>query len=134
MNIQQPIIIFSVYETNKVKTSYHNKPNHELAKNGLTGAGIPFKEVEGVYHGVKELSLIVDAVYEVTVQKLCQAHSQECYLYLHNDRYAELRKPCGTLIGGLGYFKAAPKGSTPIGDHTYDVQTDTYYYISKAKS
>lgn len=131
MNIQQPVIIFSVTQPNIDPTLANASVLKKLRAEKVDGKKIGFKQVQGVFNGAKEESFVISAEHEVLAQAYCIAYNQECYLYLHNDRHAELRNPHGKLISSLGKFKAVTKEIATVQDHTYDASLDTYFIIEK---
>lgn len=51
------LVLFSVYQENMPKIC--NESNHELHINLFTRKGLSFKEVEGIYQGIKEKSFLM---------------------------------------------------------------------------
>lgn len=131
MNIQQPVIIFSVTQKDIDPTNANASVLKKLKSEKVDKKPIGFKQVDGVFNGASEKSYVISAEHEVLAQAFCIAYNQECYLYLHNDRHAELRNPHGKVISSLGKFKAVTKAIATVQDHTYDASLDTYFIIEK---
>lgn len=123
------IVIFSVYQS--TCTEQDNKDTHDDVKKSLESNHIPFKEMEGVYQGNKELSFLLKSNYIDTAKKLCKKFNQECYLVSDKDRHTKLIY----LDGGeqeLGILKRIGKHQlNDVINYTYDPYTDTYWNTEK---
>lgn len=124
--INKPIIIFSVYQADKSEAENLNKHYDERLL--LENTGIEYIETLGVYNGVKERSLIVDAKYESLIRDITAIHNQECYLLLDQDRNASLVTPKG-VSKSIGIFKAVPDSYN--GDYTQNISGGTKYAVVK---
>jgi hypothetical protein len=87
--------------------------------------GLKLLPVYGRYKGQIELSFVIqgDNNLEKIIEERCKAHSQESYLVVYSDRFAELRNLSTGAIEPLGYWReisetvAKGKSSwTKIGD------------------
>ena len=106
MNIANSFIIFSA--AREGREGNENDAQHAIAREYLRNASIPFIEVNGVYKGIAERSLLAtvtkpeDRAYILATAK---AFDQESVLAVDGARQARLETTDGTLIARLGAFK-----------------------------
>ncbi len=126
MNTQTPSIIFSVWDAEYSETT--NRSSVLWIKRQLTEQHIGFLVGEGCYKGKREPCVIVhDSDTTLAfVQRFARAFKQESILRIDANNQARLEKPDGTLIKGLGNFRAVPESAaraqdawTRLGDRFY---------------
>lgn len=123
-------IIFSVFNKDIDDLINHNSIKLYLKENS-----IPFKELEGMYKGVWELSFLVPATFNELVDYWTTKFNQECYLLLtqhkHGVRKASFVYPSKTVeVGFFMSFDDEYVQTNNIKDWTFDPSTDTYYLIT----
>ena len=124
--VNSEIMIFSVFQKDLSLES--NMANHKLALEFLNKYSVPYLELQGKYNGSEELSILLnDLGYRSTVEKLCAAYRQECYLEADDERNAKLVFADYTTasIGKLmcvSKDKAESKGS-----YSYNPVNNCYY-------
>lgn len=125
-SINSNIMIFSVYRSGT--SSFDNYYAHRKAVENFQHAGIPFVELEGVFNGVKELSIMVLGFqYRQIVESYSREYNQECYLESHNDRVTFLVYPDGSRIR-LGVLRSVSQSEALAArGYTYRPDTNTYY-------
>ena len=104
-----------------------NMTRHLEALQFLRNASIPHKEVYGYYEGDGERSiLIVGAGCNAVADTLRARYEQDCYLYVNQDRDAELR---GLERGqAIGKWQETNKEDAMMADgFTVDPDTGKYY-------
>jgi hypothetical protein len=103
-----------------------NMTRHLEALQWLRNASIAHKEVYGYYEGEGERSiLIVGGGCNSVADTLANQYGQDCYLYVHQDRSAELR---GGIEQSLGTWQEVDKEDAMIADgFTVDPDTGKYY-------
>lgn len=103
-----------------------NMERHLEALEWLRNASIPHKEVYGYYDGDGERSiLIVGDGCNAVADTLANRYGQDCYLYVNQDRQAELR---GGYTASLGTWQECGKEDAMMEDgHTVDPETGKYY-------
>jgi len=119
-----PVIIFSVYQA--AQPDNQNLRRHNQLLEVLKGANIAYIETLGMYKGITERSLVIDAKYESFVQRATTKTNQESYLYLDQDRNATLVMSTGEHIK-LGVFKAVKDDY--VGDYTQNINGGHKYAI-----
>mgnify|MGYP000355417624 CR=1 FL=1 len=135
MNTQiNPLLLFSVSRSDKPVSA--NNANHEMAHRVLQTLGYRFVSGVGVTRqwGRERMFLVVlpprsASEYDARVaslQDLMQKYDQDAYLYIHEDRHAELAGASGRKLQDLGVFKEVSKAEaenrgnyTIIGDKFY---------------
>ena len=97
-HLLEPFTIVSAYRKDLAPNV--NMTRHLEALQFLRNASIPHKEVYGYYEGEGERSIIiVGQGCNAVADTLAGQYGQDCYLYVHQDRAAELR---GGLEQSLG--------------------------------
>ena len=127
MNMNSPVIIFSVFTLDK---SYgENKQNHDKVLDLLINNGISFKELDGNYNGQHELSiLVIDTVDNRTiVNQLAMKYNQESILLLDSNRHAMLSKVISGATLALGPLLSS-KSQPEALYWSFDKTTDTYFF------
>jgi hypothetical protein len=109
MNTQTPSIIFSVWNAECSESA--NRDNVLWIKRQLTKRSIGYLVGEGCYKGKHEPALIVHDIGDTLsfVQRFARVFKQESILRIDANNQARLEKPDGTLIAGLGNFRAVPE-------------------------
>ena len=136
-NKKDAFIIFSVFQDRLSRVE--NLENHNKVLKHLKNFGLKFKQVEGVYRGESELSIMVPIINQVfdypTVKQLAHIYNQQCILFVDSDRNAELRFMVKSFDASLnqvkteklGKFVATTKGiATQCQNYTKDGND---YYI-----
>tara|TARA_R110000765_G_scaffold412468_1_gene512120 strand:+ start:454 stop:879 length:426 start_codon:yes stop_codon:yes gene_type:complete len=120
------VIISAERFTNTIE---ENKKNHLDLWLQLKRDGFSIKEVEGVYQGTSEKSIIVIlnkrwlAVELATFKNYAAIFDQESILFVDEERTASLIFTKGGLSEKLGKFIAVPKGiATQMSNYTFDGQ------------
>lgn len=122
---KKPFVIISAERfTNTIK---ENKKNHLDLWLQLKRDGFSIKEVEGVYQGTTEKSILVIlnkrwlAVELATFKNYAAIFNQESILFVDEERNASLIFPKGGLSENLGKFIAVTKGiATQMSNYTFD--------------
>ena len=128
MNTQTPSIIFSVW--NAGCSELANRDNVLWIKRQLTLRRIGFLVGEGCYKGEREPCVIIHDInggrHLEFAQRFARVFKQESILRIDANNQARLEKPDGTLIKGLGNFRAVPESAaraqdawTRLGDKFY---------------
>lgn len=127
------ILIFSVYQ--KTLSEEENLANHVKVMDSLHDLGIEAKLLDGMWEGVPEKSILVDAKYNDLVKALCKNYNQECYLlgvtHMHGMYKAWFIDPQGEDEDFFeGFLRSVPKdvAEKELG-YSYDPSTDTYFII-----
>ena len=122
-------VILSAFNT--FRSDAENLKAHKVLQEKIKAQGLNFKEVQGVYKGIKELSLYVEYI---CIADLCflkhQAliNRQESILDVNEYRQARLLYINSCDITKLGKFKQVPKyGAISEGSYTYDSVNNGYY-------
>lgn len=124
-------IYFSVFQSDHQLDD--NVKSHKAVKYVLASQGIQFTEVIGVYDGVKELSLRVDANEYDVVKPLTELYNQKSILLVTCDNKATLEYRNGDKED-LGLFHVIDKATAEgLAAYTCNPDTDTYYTCSKLK-
>ena len=103
-----------------------NMTRHLEALQFLRNASIPHKEVYGYYEGEGERSILIPGQgCNAVADTLASQYGQDCYLYVHQDRAAELR---GGIKQSLGTWQEVGKEDAMLSDgFTVDPDTGKYY-------
>ena len=126
MNTQTPSIIFSVWNAECSESA--NRDNVLWIKRQMNAEHIGFLIGEGCYKGKREPCVIVHDIesHLEFVQRFAAVFKQESILRIDANNQARLEKPDGTLIKGLGNFRAVPEqvargrdAWTRLGDRFY---------------
>ena len=137
-NKKDAFIIFSVFQNRLSRVE--NLENHNKVLKHLKTFGLKFKQVEGVYRGESELSIMVPVINQVfdysTIEQLAHIYNQHSILFVDSDRNAELRfmvQPFDASLNKLpkseklGKFISTTKGiATQCENYTKDGND---YYI-----
>jgi len=124
---KKPFVIISAERfTNTIE---ENKKNHLDLWLQLKRDGFSIKEVEGVYQGTVEKSIIVIlnqrwlAVELATFKNYAAIFNQESILFVDEERNASLVFPKQVEAEKLGKFIAVPKGiAIQMSNYTFDGQ------------
>lgn len=125
------LILFSVMK----QYSGDNYTNHEACILQLEQHNVDYKEVTGVYKGVREVSFLVDVTHLDIVVDIVKEHNQESILLLdkigaHGLRKAMLYYPDSDDYDNIGWYRSRSAGlATKHDSYTYDASTDTYYVV-----
>lgn len=125
LEVKKPFVIISAERfTNTIE---ENKKNHLDLWLQLKRDGFSIKEVEGVYQGTVEKSIIVIlnkrwlAVELATFKNYALIFDQESILFVDEERNASLIFPQGGVSEKLGKFIAVTKGiATQMSNYTFD--------------
>ena len=124
--INQPIIIFSVFQSHLSHGENLNNHKHTLVQ--LSRDNIGHKVVKGVYNGDSELSIIVDQKHVDHILRLAKTYNQESILFSDQSRNSELvyiktgkREPLGILTNVKQDYAIAQ------GSYTFDSLTGQYW-------
>ena len=123
---KKPFVIISAERS--INTAKENKKNHLDLWLQLKGEGFSIKEVEGVYKGTVEKSILVVlnqrwfAVELATFKNYASIFDQESILFVDEERNASLIFPYNRENSEkLGKFIAVPKGiAIQMSNHTFD--------------
>ena len=96
----KPFYIISAHQPDR-----DNNVTAHCLEQDLAALELPSIEATGVYKGEPESSRIVFSDDEIKAKFLRDEYKQECYLYVHNDRTAELVYPDGTRKSLVGTFR-----------------------------
>ena len=102
----------------------------ELAAD-LALAGIPFREVVGVYKGVREASFVTwpeSDDHSAQLLALAVSYGQESILHVHPDRTAELEYVNGARRV-IGQFQQVSEAEAEGIDHTHDEENGAFYAV-----
>lgn len=120
------ILIFSVYQS-KLSQAL-NFDTHNEVMQALKGAGVPVLELDGVYNGSSEKSILVDGFeHRATVERLCKTFNQECYLESHNDRATSLVYPDGSRVAIGTLQNVSEVEAKQNGSYSYNPKADAYF-------
>ena len=122
---KKPFVIISAERfTNTIE---ENEKNHNELLTQLKKDKFSIKEVEGVYQGTVEKSILVIlnqrwlAVELATFKNYAAIFDQESILFVDEERNASLIFPKGGLSENLGKFIAVTKGiATQMSNYTFD--------------
>jgi len=136
MNIKQidPIIIFSVFQSNK--TEVQNLENHLNVREVLVLRGTPFRIVQGVYKNIHELSFVLENTIPnfVFAKKIATQFNQESILVRDKYEEAQLFMIKDHSIVNLGILSEVNESFAKSQDsYTWDVQNNMYYAIKSRK-
>jgi hypothetical protein len=136
-NKKDAFVIFSVFQDKLSKLE--NLENHNKVLKHLKTFGLKFKQVEGVYRGEKELSILVPVINQVfdysTVEQLAHIYNQQCILFVDSDRNAELRFMVKSFDASLNQVKSEKLGKFVATTKGIATQCENYtkdgndYYI-----
>jgi len=123
---KKPFVIISAERS--INTAKENKKNHLDLWLQLKGEGFSIKEVEGVYKGTVEKSILVVlnqrwlAVGLATFKNYASIFDQESILFVDEERNASLIFPYNKENSEkLGKFIAVTKGiATQMSNYTFD--------------
>jgi homospermidine synthase len=122
------VIIFSVFQS---KTDEHSDyKNTGFVQKQFKACNIPFKLVQGVYKGNKELSFIIDLKYQNAAMELARQYNQESVLVVDSIGKATLKYLPMSIESdtSLGYFQETTETIAKSHDaYTYDIDTGIYY-------
>lgn len=125
LETKKPFVIISAENANESKEVNAKKHNELMAQ--LKRDKFSIKEVEGVYHGTKEKSILVVlnqkwlAVELATFKNYAAIFNQESILFVDEERTASLIFPQGGLSEKLGKFIAVSKGiAIQMSNYTFD--------------
>lgn len=126
-----PAIIFSVYQNvNAPNVEEVNVISHDAYRRALTQFDVPFKEVSGVYKGVKEKAfLVLDTPANRTrVETICDYRARENFLLLDEERNASLYYTASKTAESIGKWREVSESQAKQFDgYTFDPTTDRYY-------
>ncbi len=135
------VIILSVFQNSM--GDWQNITNTRIAAKQLTKLDIPFKEVIGMYNGIKELSFVVTLEQHNRlapfreILKICGKYKQESILLLsnlqkNNTRLAYLLQ-IQTPIGEKEYIglfqQITEEEALKENSYTYDDKANIYYGV-----
>lgn len=128
--LSKSTLIFSAYLG--IRTPGQNFEEHQNLKNWLRVMNIPFRELQGKYKGAEELSIQVSSDHRRVAEMVLRDYTQESYLELYYDGFAELVFQDGGREK-LGYLKQVTKAEADKLDaYSYDAETDTYYAVVRS--
>jgi hypothetical protein len=124
-HLLEPFTIVSAYR--KELAPNVNMTRHIEALEFLQNASIPHKEVYGYYEGEGERSiLIVGGGCNSVADTLRARYDQDCYLYVNQDREAQLRGRESSQ--DVGTWNEVGKEDAMLADgFTVDPDTGKYY-------
>lgn len=89
-SMQRSVFIFSAYKG--TMTKFKNELRHIALMNFLRNVDQPFKEVQGMYNGEVEDSVVVTGMAEEDVASLSlKMLGQECYMRLDNYKHGQYK-------------------------------------------
>ena len=126
LEVKKPFVIISAENANESKEVNAKKHNELMAQ--LKRDKFSIKEVEGVYHGTKEKSILVVlnqkwlAVELATFKNYAAIFNQESILFVDGERNASLLFPYNKENSEkLGKFIAVSKGiAIQMSNYTFD--------------
>ena len=126
LEVKKPFVIISAENANESKEVNAKKHNELMAQ--LKRDKFSIKEVEGVYHGTKEKSILVVlnqkwlAVELATFKNYAAIFNQESILFVDEERNASLIFPYNKENSEkLGKFIAVSKGiAIQMSNYTFD--------------
>ena len=121
-NNLQPFYIISAHQEGK-----DNDVTDHCLSMDLNTLGLTHTEATGTYNNTSERCRVVYSGDEVKAKFLRDEYKQECYLYVHNDRSAELVYSDGTRKTLPGTFR--PINPEFIGNDNYTKVGDKYYSV-----
>lgn len=122
--------IFSAQKS--YRTTDENFLAHKDVKNLLQLSKIPFTEVVGRYKGDTETSfLVVGKEHEQTIKHLSDLYSQESYLHIHPDDFAELVFVAYGRRDKLGYLNEVSAQVANAAENSTFVPTTNLYYTTQ---
>lgn len=127
MNILNPVIVFSVFNLDK---SYgENKQIHDKVLDLLKSNSINYKELDGVYKGIHETSILVNDTIETRtlVNQIAMKYNQECIMLLDANRHAMLSNVVNGNNINVGQLLSSKDRPDAL-NYSYDKASDTYYY------
>jgi hypothetical protein len=125
------LIIFSVMKP----YSGDSYMNHEACIAQLNKNNIKYKEVTGVYKGIREVSFIIDVKHLDIAVEIAKEYDQESILILekigaHGMRKAALYYPDSGDCDQIGWFRSRPgEIATKQDSYTYDAVHDKYFVV-----
>jgi hypothetical protein len=130
MDIKTPVIIFSVFNLDR---SYgENKQAHDRVLELLINNSIPHKELEGVYKGTSEASILVPDTQDnkALINQIAMKHNQESILLLDSNRHAMLSQVANGVSMSLGQLVSS-KDRPDSENYSYDALSETYFYTKR---
>lgn len=106
-------------------TADDNEARHADLIQELTSRGVSFREVEGVFNGEVEKSVLLSGSYSEVVHQLCDKFEQECYLQVDCWEAAHLRDKKGDILAAGEWRKAKREEALGV-DHT---EWNGNYYV-----
>ena len=110
-----------------------NTAHHSIVCNHVNNLGWSYRELDGVFDGIPEKSIVVVAHHtqadkaEAMVRSICKEYLQECYLKVDQDFNAYFCTD-GTQ-DKAGVFTSVSQAEAIGKDHSYDPITDTYWVV-----
>ena len=100
----------------------------EAVRQYLSIAKIKYKDVLGVYKGVREESLLVSDRHEGVVMQLCKQWNEESILYVDAFRHSYLRYMEDDRVQRLGIWEQVlPSEIKTLDAYTFDYESATYW-------
>jgi len=129
-----PIIIFSVFQSNK--TEIQNLKNHRNVREVLILRGTPFRVVRDVYKNIHEFSFVLENTIAnfVFAKKIAEQFNQESILVRDKHEEAQLFMIKDHSVVDLGVFAQVDENTAKTQDsYTWDVENNAYYAVKSRK-
>jgi hypothetical protein len=109
-----------------------NQVRTHLLRDTLELHSVPYKQIEGVFEGVSEISFIVPGRYKELALKEIEYFGQHSFLALYNQKnriqlaYLFVRETQKEeYLGPMNASMSKPK----FKDHSYNPETNLFYFI-----
>ncbi len=126
-------LIFSCYKADAF--AHVNQSNFQSMLVTLRAKGIEYKILRGSYKGIQEWSVLVSSSHRDNVEIECFKYTQESYLELYGDKFAELVLPKYSFLVPderikLGYMSKITEAEASLLDAwSCDPMTGQYYGV-----